>query len=191
MIHPHKLNAGDRVAAVSLSWGGPGTFPHRYAEGKRQLESQFGVEVVETAHALRDAEWLYQNPQARAEDLMTAFADPRIKAIFCTIGGEDSIRLIPFLDLDVMAANPKIFMGMSDSTVSHLACHKAGLISFYGPAIMTAFAENGGMSPYVVNSIRRSIFSPAPIGAIQCCSEGWTDELLDWTNAENQSRARK
>lgn len=38
MIKPARLQAGARVAAVSLSWGGPGTFPHRYEAGKRQLE---------------------------------------------------------------------------------------------------------------------------------------------------------
>jgi len=36
-IEPARLRRGDTVAAVSLSWGGPGTFPHRYAAGKRQF----------------------------------------------------------------------------------------------------------------------------------------------------------
>jgi muramoyltetrapeptide carboxypeptidase LdcA involved in peptidoglycan recycling len=73
---PTHLQPGDRVAAVSLSWGGPGTLPHRYQAGKRQLEEAFGVRVVETSHALRDAEWLSRNPKARADDLMEAFSDP-------------------------------------------------------------------------------------------------------------------
>ena len=40
LVKPPKLQPGDRVATVSLSWGGPGTFPHRYAAGKRQLHWQ-------------------------------------------------------------------------------------------------------------------------------------------------------
>jgi len=28
LIKPHKLNHGDKVAAVTLSWGGPGSFPY-------------------------------------------------------------------------------------------------------------------------------------------------------------------
>jgi muramoyltetrapeptide carboxypeptidase LdcA involved in peptidoglycan recycling len=51
MIKPQKLQPGDTVAAISLSWGGPGTFPHRYEAGKRQLQDEFGLKVVETAHA--------------------------------------------------------------------------------------------------------------------------------------------
>ena len=102
MIKPPKLQPGDKVAAISLSWGGPGTFPHRYQAGKHQLQATFGVQVVETRHALRDAEWLWRNPPARAADLMEAFADSSIKAIIATIGGDDEIRTLPFVDLDVI-----------------------------------------------------------------------------------------
>ena len=73
MIKPKKLQPGDTVAAISLSWGGPGTFPHRYEAGKGQLQKEFDLKVIETPHALRDAPWLQDNPKARAEDLMNAF----------------------------------------------------------------------------------------------------------------------
>jgi hypothetical protein len=33
MIRPKKLEPGDKVAAISLSWGGPGLFRHRYEAG--------------------------------------------------------------------------------------------------------------------------------------------------------------
>ena len=132
-----------------------------------------------------------QDPRARAEDLVGAFADPSVKAIFSTIGGDDSIRILPFVDLDTIAANPKVFMGMSDTTVTHMACFKAGLSSAYGPGIMQAFAENGGMFPYVVESIRNTLFSTETIGEIRPDVHGWTVEFLDWENPENQSRRRQ
>ena len=102
IIKPRKLQPGDKVATVSLSWGGPGTFPHRYQAGKQQLQEEFGLTVVEMPHTLSDAAWLNRHPQARADDLMAAFADPSIKAIISTIGGDDSIRLLPRLDLDII-----------------------------------------------------------------------------------------
>ena len=190
MIKPRKLQPGDTVAAISLSWGGPGTFPHRYEAGKRQLQDEFGLKVVETAHVLRAAEWLYKNPKARAEDLMNAFADPSIKGIISTIGGNDSIRILPYLDLGVLRSNPKIFLGYSDTTITHLACYKADLVSFFGPAIMAGFAENSGLFPYMVDSVRRSLFSSTPIGEIKPNTDGWTVEMLDWGNPENQSHKR-
>ncbi|HET6823873.1 MAG TPA: S66 peptidase family protein [Anaerolineales bacterium] len=191
MIKPPKLNPGDKIATVSLSWGGPSVFPHRYQSGVRQLRQEFGLQVVEMPNTLRDADWLSRNPKARADDLMQAFADSSIKAIFSTIGGDDSIRLLPFLDLSVIRNNPKIFLGFSDTTISHLACYKAGLVSFYGPSIMIEFAENCGMFPYVVQSLRNTLFSSDRIGEVKPETEGWTVERLDWANPANQQIKRK
>ncbi|HNT76170.1 MAG TPA: LD-carboxypeptidase [Anaerolineae bacterium] len=190
-VKPQKLQPGDKVATISLSWGGPGTFPHRYEAGKQQLQNEFGVTVIETPHALCDAAWLQRNPQARADDLMGALMDPSIKAIISTIGGDDSIRVLPYLDLDIIHSNPKIFMGYSDTTLTHMACFKAGLVSFYGPSIMAGFGENGGMFPYMIDSVRKTLFSSAPIGNIAPNMDGWTAEMLDWADPENQSRRRK
>jgi muramoyltetrapeptide carboxypeptidase LdcA involved in peptidoglycan recycling len=191
MIKPIKLNPGDKVAAITLSWGGAGLMPHRYEAGKRQLQDEFGLTVVETPYALRDPDWISRNPQARADDLMQAFADPTIKAIISTIGGEDSVRILPYIDLDVIHTHPKIFMGYSDITVTHFACWKAGLSSFYGPSFMAGFAENAGMFPYMVDSVRRTLFSAAPIGQIHPNTESWTVEFLDWADPANQERKRQ
>src|SRR5687768_17901433 len=119
MIKPKKLQAGDTVAAISLSWGGPGTIPHRYEAGKQQLQEEFGLNVIETTHALRDDIWLHNNPTARAEDLMSAFADPSIKAIISTIGGDDSIRILPYLDLAVIRDRKSTRLNSSHGYISY------------------------------------------------------------------------
>lgn len=191
MNKPTKLSRGDKIATVSLSWGGPSVFPHRYQAGVQQLKDEFDLQVVEMPNTLKDAIWLAHNPKARADDLMQAFADPSIKGVFATIGGEDSIRLLPFIDLDIIKNNPKIFLGYSDTTISHLVCYKAGLVSFYGPSIMAEFAENGGMFPYMVNSLRQTLFSSGAIGEIKPSADGWTVERLDWAKPSNQQIKRK
>jgi muramoyltetrapeptide carboxypeptidase LdcA involved in peptidoglycan recycling len=191
LIKPPRLHPGDKVAAVTLSWGGPAVFPGRYQAGKRQLEEAFGVQVVEMPHTLSEAGWLKAHPQARADDLLQAFANPEIKAIVSTIGGEDSIRLLPYLDLDVIRNNPKIFLGYSDTTVTHFACRKAGIGSFYGPSIMAGFGENGGLFSYMVDSVRKTLFSCEPIGVLVPNTQGWTDERLDWSIPKNQAIKRK
>ncbi|MBN8592113.1 MAG: LD-carboxypeptidase [Anaerolineae bacterium] len=190
-IKPLRLQAGDKVAAVTLSWGGPGTFPYRYQAGKQQLEAAFGVTVIETPHALRDADWIAANPQARADDLMEAFADPSIRGIIATIGGDDSIRTLPYLDLEIIRQNPKVFMGFSDTTITHLACWKAGLGSFYGPSMMAGFGENGGLFPYLAEAVRRTLFSAEPLGVIHPNTDGWTVERLEWAEPANQSIKRR
>lgn len=190
MIKPPKLNPGDKIATVSLSWGGPSVFPYRYQVGVQQLKDEFDLEVVEMPNALKDAGWLSGNPKARADDLMQAFADPSIRGILSTIGGDDSIRLLPYLDRDVIRDHPKVFMGYSDTTITHLVCYKAGLVSFHGPSIMAEFAENGGMFDYMVESLRTTLFSSDAIGEVKPCTDGWTVEFLDWADPANQERRR-
>jgi len=191
MIKPRKLQPGDKVATVSLSWGGPGAVPHRYEIGKKQLQDALGLVVVEMPHTLKDPDWLHHHPQARAEDLMAAFADLSIKGIISTIGGDDSIRLLPYLDLDIIRTNPKVLMGSSDTTISHLACFKAGLVTFYGPSIMAGFGENGGPFPYMIEAVRKTLFSAEAVGDIAPNTDGWTVERLAWSNPANQTQKRK
>jgi muramoyltetrapeptide carboxypeptidase LdcA involved in peptidoglycan recycling len=191
LIKPKKLYSGDTLAAVSLSWGGPATFPHRYQAGKRQLEEAFGVQVVEMPHTLINAEYLRANPQARADDLMQAFADPTINGIVSTIGGDDSIRLIPFIESDIIRQNPKVFLGYSDTTVSHFICLKAGLATFYGPSVMAGFGENGGLFSYMRDAVWRMLFSAEPVGELVPNNDGWTAEVLDWADPGLQEQKRK
>lgn len=190
-IKPAKLQPGDKVATISLSWGGAAVFPERYALGKKRLQDHFGLEVVETRHALRDPAWLKANPKARADDLMEAFADPSIKGIISIIGGNDSVRLLPFIDFDVIAQNPKVFIGYSDTTVAHFMCLKAGLSSFYGPSVLAEFAENVACFPYAIEAVKRTLFSDQPIGVVEPNREGWTGERLEWGNPANAQIRRK
>lgn len=179
MIKPPKLNKGDTVATISLSWGAAGDIPHRYEIGKKRLQEVFGLNVIETTHCQKSAKWLFENPEARAQDLMEAFANKSVKAIISNIGGEDSIRTLPYIDFDVIKNNPKIFLGFSDTTVSHLCCYKAGLTSFYGTSLFVGFAENVAMYPYEVESIKNNFFSNEAVGEMKP-AKGWTSERLSW-----------
>lgn len=190
LIKPKMLKAGDRVATISLSWGGAGEpdLRWRYEQGIERLRSVFGLEVVAMPNSLKGGDYLYENPQARAEDLMNAFKDSSIKGIFSNIGGSESIRLLPYIDFDVIRDNPKVFIGYSDSTVTHLFCHKAGISSFYGPAILMDFAENVEMHEYTVEALKKTLLAVDPIGEVKPATE-WTSERLEWI-VENKNIKR-
>ncbi len=190
MIKPPKLNPGDTIATISLSWGGPGAIPIRYEAGKRQLQEAFDVRVIESRYACADPDWLAKNPRARADDLMETLVNPEVQAIFSTIGGDDSIRILPYLDLAVIRDNPKIFMGYSDTTISHFAFYRAGVHSFYGPSIMSGFGESGGLFPYMENAARHALFSSEPIGIVPPNTEGWTVEHKAWEDPAQQNVRR-
>lgn len=80
MIKPRCLKRGDKIAVVSLSWGGLGEpdLIHKYNIAKERLESEFGLEVIPMPNALKGIEFLSSHPELRAADLMQAFSDKSI-----------------------------------------------------------------------------------------------------------------
>jgi len=191
LTKPSALKRGDKVATVSLSWGGAGDkeILWRYHQGKKRLEEEFGLIVVEMENTLKGTEYLYQHPEKRAEDFMNAFRDETIKGIFSCIGGDESIRLLPYIDFDVIRDNPKVFIGYSDTTVAHMMCLKAGLSSFYGAAVLSEFAENVEMFDYTKQWIHEVLFSSERIGEVPP-AECWTSEHLAWEET-NRTTIRK
>lgn len=191
MIKPKKLKKGDKVAIVSLSSGlaGEEMFIHRYELGKKRLE-QLGFNVVTMKNALKGIEYLYNHPEKRAEDFMEAILDKDIKGIICNIGGDDTIRLLPYIDFEAIENNPKVFMGYSDTTINHYMMQKAGVVSYYGPAVMTDFAENNNMHTYTLKYINEVLLENREDILIKS-SDKWTSEYLDWAIEENDNISRK
>lgn len=192
LIKPKKLKAGDTVAAISPSWAGASVYPHRYEAGKRQLEKEFGLKVVEAPNALISVAENAGSPQKRAADLNWALSNDEVKAIIPVIGGDDAIRLLPYIDYSLIAKNPKILLGYSDTTILHLAFLHAGVQSVYGPTFMAGgLAENGGMLDFFKNSMTKTLFSASPIGVIDPNIDAWTDEELPWKDPRNQDKKRR
>ncbi len=190
MIKPERLQKGDKVALVSLSSGimGDARFIHRYYIAKERLENLFGLEVVTMPHALMGSQFIYEHPEARAKDLMDAFLDDSVKAIICAIGGDDTIRLLPYIDFDIIHNHPKIFMGYSDTTINHFMMHKAGLVSFYGPCVMSEFGEYGEMFEYTEDAVRKTLFEDVQNHSIEHASY-WANHFFYW-NEENINRKK-
>lgn len=194
MKKPRKLNKGDRVAIVSLSWGGLGESKliHKYYIAKERLENEFGLEVVAMPNALKGSEFIYNHPELRAKDLMDAFEDKSIKAIICAIGGDDSVRLLPYINYDSIRDNPKIFMGYSDTTVSHFMLNKAGVVSYYGPSIMCEFGEYVKMFDYTKDAVKNILFNNTENYEVKS-SEYWSNDHISWNedNVKNQKKLIK
>ena len=88
---PSPLKPNDTVVIVSPSSGMPFLFPWVYEQGLDRLKQVFQLEPIEYPTARQSPEYLSRNPKARAEDINRAFADPSIKGIIATIGGNDQI----------------------------------------------------------------------------------------------------
>ena len=178
MKKPRHLSPGDTVAIVSLSAGtlGEPWAIHKLDIARRRLEEDYGLKVRVMPNALKGRDYLYRHPEARAADLMDAFRDPEIRGVFNAIGGEDTIRLLPYIDFDVLARDPKIFTGFSDTTSNHLMLYKAGVMSYYGASVMTNFSEYVRVNDYTAAMIRDTLFCPKPTLDIPSAPYWYDDE---------------
>ncbi len=185
-----ELKIGDTVSLQSLSSGlaGEEKFRHKFQLGKSRVE-ELGLKTEVSKHALKGIDFLYKYPQQRALDLMEAFKNPKIKAVFANIGGSDSHKLIPFLDIDLIQRNPKPILGFSDITSLHLFMYNLGVQTYYGPSVMDGFAENVNMHKFTKDSIKKALFSNKEQRIVQ--SKKWTSEYLEWSNEENDEIKRK
>ncbi|MDH6625461.1 muramoyltetrapeptide carboxypeptidase LdcA involved in peptidoglycan recycling [Streptomyces sp. LBL] len=174
--YPPKPSPGDRIAVVSPSAGLPGLFPLPYELGLERLRKEYGLEPVEYPATRR----MDSTPQERADDLHAAFADPDIKAIVASIGGDDQITVLPLLDRELIRANPKPFFGMSDNTnlLAHL--HATGCVGYYGASVMCELGRPGVMHPQTAASLRAALFTSGTYELRP--AERWNDVDRDWAD---------
>lgn len=187
MVKPNRLKEKDKVAIVSLSRGmlGEDKYIHILDIAKKRLEQDYGLEVIIMPNALKGNKYLYEHPEARAEDLMNAFKDKSIKGVINAIGGDDTIRLLPYIDFDIIKTNPKIFMGFSDTTVNHFMMYKAGLVSYYGGSLMNNWGEYVEINEYTKDALDNAFFNPQDnyeIKSSKYCS--YVDKKVYW-NIDN------
>lgn len=181
LIKPKALKRGDTIATISVSGGrlGDADLRWRYEIAKERLENLFGLKVIETPHARDGSEYLYQNPKVRADDLMWAFQNPEVKGIIANMGGDDAVRLLPYLNEEVFYHYPKILMGYSDITVLTTYLAQIGLMSYYGPNISNPLSQPGALDDYTKHAIEQTLFQKEVIGEIKPCKR-YTK--IEWEN---------
>ncbi|MFC4548723.1 MULTISPECIES: S66 family peptidase [Halorussus] len=191
-VVPPALERGDRVAVVAPAGGSAARYPHVYELGLERLREIFDLEPVEFPTATKDDEYLYDHPEARARDVMDAFADPDIAGVVSTIGGWDQVRILKHLDPEVLVENPTRFYGISDNTNLALSLWNLGVVSFYGGTVMTDLAIQGEMHDYTVEHLERAFFADdlGAFGELRP-AERFTDHDLDWEDPDNLDRTRE
>ncbi len=158
---PKRLHPGDTVAVLSPSWGGPSIYPDVFDLGLSNLRELLGVTAREYPTTRMAVDELHDSPRRRAEDLNAAFTDPEVRAIVASIGGDDCVRLLPYLDTQIIKDNPKVLMGYSDTTILLTYANQLGLVTFNGPSIMAGFAQAKTLPPAFSQHVRQLLMEPA------------------------------
>jgi muramoyltetrapeptide carboxypeptidase len=154
------LRRGSLIAVPTP--GSPLLNPEYLEIGFAWLEEQ-GFRVRLTKHANIGESFKAGPPELRAQDLNDAFADADVDAICPLAGGHSAPQVLPHLDYELIAADPKPFVAFSELTVLHAALlEKAGLVTFYGPMVSAL-----GLFPEVTRrSWLRALTTTEPLGIV-------------------------
>lgn len=154
LTYPPPLNTGDDVALTAPASPVATDTLDRAVLSLKAL----GLEPVVMPSCKASCGYLSGEDELRAKDINHAFADEKIKGIFCLRGGYGSMRLLPSVDYDMIRQNPKIFVGYSDITALHTAINRlSGLITFHGPMPGTDYTS---LDDFTLASLKRCLFSP-------------------------------
>jgi muramoyltetrapeptide carboxypeptidase LdcA involved in peptidoglycan recycling len=174
-LKPPALRRGDACIVVSPSWGGPAHSPAVFEAGLSFLREELGLEVREAMHARAPAASVAE----RVADLHAAFADRSARLVVASIGGDDSLLLLPHLDLSALRADPKIVLGFSDTTtlLTHMA--QSGLVAFHGPSVMAGLAQARALGEPYRAHLTRMLFDASVPPAYQPYG-GYHEGYEDW-----------
>jgi muramoyltetrapeptide carboxypeptidase len=92
-----------------------------------------GLKAKLGAHLMDRRGYLAGRDEDRAADVMAMFTDPDVAAVHALRGGWGCARVLPHLDFDAIASNPKILLGYSDITALLLPVFATGsFVTFHG-----------------------------------------------------------
>ena len=186
MLSP-TLRCGDTVGIISPSTPISAVCPKRYNRGISYLKSR-GFKVKEGILAGRSDFYRSGTIEERAEEINSFIRDKEVRCIMSSIGGMNSNSLLPYLDYEALAKDPKVIVGYSDVTALLLGIYaKTGITTFYGPAQTASLGE---FPPFVDETFEsfmdiagKSISLPYTYPTPQ----NWTEEFIPW---ETQDRGK-
>lgn len=141
-VKPPALRPGDTVGIVAP------------ASNIRQADLEAGCDALRHAgykpfyldSILERDLYFAGSIERRARELEAMFKRDDVRAILCARGGYGSNYLLKEIDLGIVQANPKPFIGYSDSTsLLTLFTDAVGLVTFHGPMAAKDWAHADGV----------------------------------------------
>jgi muramoyltetrapeptide carboxypeptidase len=138
IVKPKALRRGDAIGVVAPA----GPVDRERMERALTRVRERGFRIKTYGDIYRSRGYLAGGDEARAAELMAAFADPETAAVWCARGGYGVVRILDRIDFDVIARYPKVFVGFSDITLLHIAIQQqTGLLTFHAPNLQDGFGK--------------------------------------------------
>lgn len=171
-IKPPRLSPGDTLAIIA-----PASAPPDPAAIDKCVAAvrELGFKPRLGRNARKRWGYLAGTDAQRAEDLMRAFTDPKVRGIVCVRGGYGTSRLLQSLDYELIRKNAKVLAGYSDLTSLHCALLKqSGLVTFHGPMLNSEFIHPD-LPGFTRNSFLETVCEPKAAGSIRA---GYGGEVI-------------
>ena len=145
--HPHRIlpQRLKKSSLIGLVTPGSPITRKLLNDTIKKLES-LGFRVYFKSSVLDEYGFFAGKDEERANELIHMFSNKEVDALFCVRGGYGAIRILDYLDYEVIRQNPKALIGYSDITALHTAIYnKTGLVSFHslmGESDFNEFAVN-------------------------------------------------
>ncbi|MEM8857919.1 MAG: S66 peptidase family protein [Chloroflexota bacterium] len=180
ILKPPKLNQNDLIGIVAPSLPVFDYDHAPYGQAKQVIEG-LGFRLLEGETTKLMHRWSAGTPDQQAADINAMFSNPDVKAIIGHTGGFSSMGVVDKLDYELIKANPKPFIGLSDITVYHWAIFaQTGLVGFHGNDFTYGFGQQWANEPAENQTILADFYtqlltSSDPIGTLP-----FGDEIEVW-----------
>jgi muramoyltetrapeptide carboxypeptidase LdcA involved in peptidoglycan recycling len=171
---PRKLRRDDTIRVVAPSRSRALVAEHDHSDVIDARFAAMGLRLTFGDHVDERDNFDSSPVASRVADLHAAFADPDVAGILTVIGGFNSNQLLPHLDWDLIAANPKIFCGYSDITaLQNAILARTGMVTYSGP-----HWSSFGMRDYFEQTLdwfTQALIGDGPVDLHP--APAWTDDL--------------
>jgi len=178
---PNKLKNGDKVMVIAPS-DSLTLISDEVKLIAAERFAQLGLEVCFAKNVLELNEFDSSSIQSRVDDLHEAFLDKSVQGVFTAFGGYNCNQLLRYLDWELIQANPKVFIGFSDTTALQNAIFaKTGLVTYSGPS----YARFGQKLyfDYTLDYFKKCVFTEEMFQVLP--SKSWSD---DWWFKDQEKR---
>jgi muramoyltetrapeptide carboxypeptidase len=137
---PHALKPGDKVGIIAPA----GAIDRDVLEAGCAWLERKGYEPIYLPSILDRELYFAGSERRRIDEFHEMFSRRDIQAIICARGGYGCNYLLPHIDLELIRANPKIFVGCSDiTTLLTYLCDRAQMVVFHGPMLNVDIRPDG------------------------------------------------
>ena len=157
------LNPGDTIAIISPSI----SLKKRNTiniDGAINYLHKLGFKTLIMPSAYEGTSLKPDSDIKKSNDIMAAYTNSEVKALFAAHGGASSLRLHEYLDFSVIKNNPKPIIGFSDTTSLQLAVYSQTQQPYISGFLCEYDFREGNISP-LVNSSLQNVLKGIPFRA--------------------------